>query len=170
MYFPPGFEGYFNLFHASTFFILPENHWLSDGFRGIERYQWYNGIMGKFLYKHLFPFKNADRDHSQGKQVLKFVEIRIFLPSITSAIFFVKKSLHKKCPYSELFWSVFSRIRTEYECGKLRTKKTPNLDTFHTVNLPSNQKQVATRQIQMMEQYVTEAASQWCFMKKPLGT
>ena len=23
-------------------------------------------------------------------------------------------SLRKKCPYSELFWSVFSRIRTEY--------------------------------------------------------
>ena len=25
-----------------------------------------------------------------------------------------KKTLHEKCPYSELFWSVFSRIRTEY--------------------------------------------------------
>ena len=23
-------------------------------------------------------------------------------------------ALHKKCPYSELFWSLFSRIRTEY--------------------------------------------------------
>ena len=23
-------------------------------------------------------------------------------------------SLREKCPYSELFWSVFSRIRTEY--------------------------------------------------------
>ena len=23
-------------------------------------------------------------------------------------------SLRKKCPYSELFWSAFSRIRTEY--------------------------------------------------------
>ena len=23
-------------------------------------------------------------------------------------------SLRKKCPYSELFWSTFSRIRTEY--------------------------------------------------------
>ena len=26
-----------------------------------------------------------------------------------------KSALHKKCPYSELFWSVISRIRTE--CG-----------------------------------------------------
>ena len=25
-----------------------------------------------------------------------------------------KKTLRKKCPYLELFWSVFSRIRTEY--------------------------------------------------------
>ena len=23
--------------------------------------------------------------------------------------------MHKKCPYSEFFWSLFSRIRTEYE-------------------------------------------------------
>ena len=29
------------------------------------------------------------------------------------------KSLLKKCPYSELFWSVFSRIRTEY--GEIRS-------------------------------------------------
>ena len=28
-------------------------------------------------------------------------------------------SLRKKCPYSELFWSVFSRIRTEY--GEVRS-------------------------------------------------
>ena len=54
----------------------------------------------------------------------------------------------KLCPYSELFWSAYSRIRTEYgeiqnievfrrigsiqsECGKIRTRITPNTDTFH---------------------------------------
>ena len=53
-------------------------------------------------------------------------------------------SLREKCPYSEFFWSVFSRIRTEYgqmlvsfrihsECEKIRIRKTPNTDTFHTV-------------------------------------
>ena len=42
------------------------------------------------------------------------------------------------------FWSVFSRIRTEYgdlrvhlriqsECGKIRTRKSPNTDTFYAV-------------------------------------
>ena len=30
-----------------------------------------------------------------------------------------KNTLRKWCPYSELFWSVFSRIRTEY--GEIRT-------------------------------------------------
>ena len=27
---------------------------------------------------------------------------------------FVRESLRKKCPYSKLFWSAFSHIRTEY--------------------------------------------------------
>ena len=40
-------------------------------------------------------------------------------------------SLREKCPYSELFWSVFSRIRTKY--GKIRTRITPNTDTFYAV-------------------------------------
>ena len=43
-------------------------------------------------------------------------------------------TLRKKCPYSELFWSVFSRIRTEYgEIRKMRTRITPNTNTFHAV-------------------------------------
>ena len=43
--------------------------------------------------------------------------------------------LRERYPYSELFWSAFSRIRTEYciqsECGKMRTRITANTDTFH---------------------------------------
>ena len=41
-----------------------------------------------------------------------------------------KTSLRKKCPYSELCWSAFSHIRTEY--GKIRTRITPNTDRFFT--------------------------------------
>ena len=49
--------------------------------------------------------------------------------------------MRKKCPYLEFFWSVFSRMWTEYsvslriqpECGKIRTRKTQNTDTFHAV-------------------------------------
>ena len=46
---------------------------------------------------------------------------------------FESYTLHKKCPYSGFFWSVFSRIRTEYE--EIRTRKTPNTVTFHAVIL-----------------------------------
>ena len=45
----------------------------------------------------------------------------------------------KKCLYLEFFWSLLSRIWTQYEdllseTRKTRTKKTPNTDTFHAVN------------------------------------
>ena len=53
-------------------------------------------------------------------------------------------TLRKACPYSELFWSVFSCIwidteiyslslRIQSECGKIRTRATPNTDIFNTV-------------------------------------
>ena len=53
-------------------------------------------------------------------------------------------SLRKKCPYSELFWSYFPAfglnteryrvsLRIQSECGKIRTRITPNTDTFHAV-------------------------------------
>ena len=57
-------------------------------------------------------------------------------------------TLRKKCPYSELFCSVFSRIWNEYreklreilgispiqpECGKMRTRTTLRRDTFHAM-------------------------------------
>ena len=53
----------------------------------------------------------------------------------------------EKCMYSELFWSGFSSVRTEYgeirivslcirsECGKMRTRITPNMDTFYAVSI-----------------------------------
>ena len=46
--------------------------------------------------------------------------------------------LREKCMYSEFFWSVFSRIRTEYqsECGKILTRKTPNTDTSRSMLFP----------------------------------
>ena len=55
-----------------------------------------------------------------------------------------QRPLRKKSPYSEFLWSVFSRMRAEYGeilvslriqpgCGKIRTIKTPNTDTFYAV-------------------------------------
>ena len=47
-------------------------------------------------------------------------------------------TLRKKCPYSEVFWSVFSDIGSKCigsKCGKIRTRITPNKDIFHAVQL-----------------------------------
>ena len=49
-----------------------------------------------------------------------------------------KYTLLEKCLYSELFWSIFFRIRTEYsvslrvqpKCRKIWTRITPNSDTL----------------------------------------
>ena len=48
------------------------------------------------------------------------------------APFAVSFSLREKFPNTKFFWSVFLCIQTE--CWKIRTKKTPYLDTFHAVN------------------------------------
>ena len=60
------------------------------------------------------------------------------------SIIYTQFILREKCPYLELFWSAFSRIRTEYEryslslriqfeCGKMWIRITPNADTFYAV-------------------------------------
>ena len=56
----------------------------------------------------------------------------------------------KKCLYSELFWSTFSAfglntdrygvsLRIQSECGKMRTKITPNMGTFYAVFILNDQ-------------------------------
>ena len=49
----------------------------------------------------------------------------------------VTVTLREKCPYSELFWSAFSRIRAalsiQSEYGKMWTRITPNKDTFYAL-------------------------------------
>ena len=60
--------------------------------------------------------------------------------------FFLEIALRKKCSYSELFWSAFSvlglntekysvSLRVQSECGKIRTRVTPNTGTFYTLLL-----------------------------------
>ena len=55
---------------------------------------------------------------------------------------FEKTTLREKYPYSEFFWSVFSRIQTEYgysvRLREMRTRKTPNTHNFHAVKLKQN--------------------------------
>ena len=65
----------------------------------------------------------------------------------------VPSSLRMKSDNSELFWSAFSRIRTEYggirsispysvRMLKMRTRTTPNTDTFHAVTCPEISKEI----------------------------
>ena len=71
---------------------------------------------------------NYIRDHSFSKYA-KFFEKLIFLTgwyvhvifkkrslrnAYTRRNYFLKRLLRKNCPYSDFFWSVFSRIWTEY--------------------------------------------------------
>ena len=42
-------------------------------------------------------------------------------------------TLRKKCPYSALFWSIFSRTQTER--GKMQTIITSNRKTFDAVSI-----------------------------------
>ena len=61
-------------------------------------------------------YKQVKNIWSKKKNRKNFQRIREYIPY---------KSLLEKYPLSEFFWSVFSRIRA---------RKTPNTDTFHTVN------------------------------------
>ena len=52
-------------------------------------------------------------------------------------LFLEKEALREKCPYSELFWSVFSHIRTEYReilrISPYSVRMRENTDTFYAV-------------------------------------
>ena len=57
-----------------------------------------------------------------------------YFKKLTISWNYLKMPLRKKCPYSQLFWSVFSvSLRIQSKCGKMRTRITPNTDTFHAV-------------------------------------
>ena len=64
--------------------------------------------------------KNTDQNNSEYGQfssLIRILQIETF--GDISVDYNMKLSLREKCPYSELFRSVFSRILTEYEeiCG-----------------------------------------------------
>ena len=88
----------------------------------------------------MFFFSEKDPDLNAVEFVL------CFAPNfpIYDRVFLEPLSLRERCPYSEFFWFVSSHIwtgterygvslRIHSECGKIRTRKTPNTDTFHAV-------------------------------------
>ena len=54
---------------------------------------------------------NALKQHKSRNFPQGFLHCPRKNPQISFDLF--EHSLHEKCPYSELFWSVFSRIQTE---------------------------------------------------------
>ena len=58
-------------------------------------------------------------------------EMHIQVPARYQWWYFVKLTLYKRSPYSELFWSVLSRIRTEY--GEILTSMMDFLRNWHCV-------------------------------------
>ena len=53
----------------------------------------------------------------------------------------MKPPMREKCPYSEFFWSVFFRIRTEYEYRKIRIKKLRKRSARHPYAEEKNDKE-----------------------------
>ena len=92
-------------------------------------------------------------------------------------------SLREKCPYLELFFSAFSRIRTEYgekysvclciqsECGKMWIKITPNTDTFYAViKEPASKIQLSRREATMRIDAKRKLATWLCYDPSPGGS
>ena len=80
-------------------------------------------------------FKNREKIRTNYEQYA----VKIMKILISS-----KPTFRKKCPHSELFWSVFPTfgmntercrvsVRIQCECGKMRTRIAPNMDSFHAV-------------------------------------
>ena len=110
-----------------------------------------NGIKSflGFLSHNNLVFLSEISTHSYFLSILTLVFCSMhpisipLIPNLSST--YACTSLREKCPHSEFFWSIFSRIRTEYgkilavsfriqsESGNIRTRKTSNTDTFHAV-------------------------------------
>ena len=57
----------------------------------------------------------------------------VFISCSRTCFIFLYSALREKCSYSELFRSLFFRI--QYKYGKIRTRITPNTDTFYSVHI-----------------------------------
>ena len=112
---------------------MPGNNWPIEEHLGINfiRYLGLNHLVIDVGIKNLLSFIKLSATCHQHILPLTWAEI-LHLAFITRGCNFkillgiyyaerktLKISLRKKCPYSELFWSAFSHIRTEY--GEIRS-------------------------------------------------
>ena len=104
----------------------------------------YSQIMAGFLRTILF----SGAAHLEGGVQCSLKEIQYTSFGVQALTNTSPNALREKSPYSEFFWFAFSCIRNEYEdgvclrvqseCGKIRTRKTPNTNTFHAVMICDN--------------------------------
>ena len=96
--------------------------------------------MGKLSYNNKYLKSNGSI--FVIKMMALIATIIIIANNIASSFYRKKNSLREKCLYSEVFWSAFSLIQTEYErhsislriqseCAKMWTRVTPNTDFFN---------------------------------------
>ena len=88
------------------------------------------------MYLHLIPPKNTRKLFItlcfQGVSTRNICQKCVTKKSWFQEIWIGgKQILREKCAHSKFFLSVLPRIQSE--CGKIRTRKTPNKDTFHAV-------------------------------------
>ena len=78
-------------------------------------------------------------------------------------------TLRKKCPYSELLWSVSNRIQSE--CGKIQTRITPDTDTFNAVQVVVSEVQslVVTSTLMVRGSGMSRQALHWTKLWKVLS-
>ena len=101
-----------------------------------------------FFFKHLpFPIQcsliKIDSNFEKYFFVFPLIEcavvkIILFWYALNQNISGVIRHCVKSVQIRSFFWSVFSCVQTEYR--KIRTRKTPYLDTFHAVHIPSNKR------------------------------
>ena len=133
---------WFFLFWCTYFFMFYKMCFI---YNNLKRFSWRsrNGIVERLLWgKFLWSKFSKHEGKSNGNHFLLTLD-----PSNISYWWtHCSIALREKYPYSEFFCSIYFRIRTEYEvskykvsvhiqseCGKIRTRKTPNTDPIYAL-------------------------------------
>ena len=113
------------------------------------------------MERHSFHIVKLLHHHHRKNLSQKYGISNTRYPNFSSLLTFLECACNNHCVKSvqirSLFWSVFSRIRTEYgeiqsiqsKCGKIRTRITPKYEYF----LPSVSRLLDFKDISMLEKF-----------------
>ena len=121
-----------------------------------------NNLINRFHSK--VPWLVVDVfDSPFSKLLLKDESLETCKHCKAGQIYFHATTLRKKCPYSKLFWSAFSRIQSK--CGKMRTRIIPNTNTFHAMPINGGANQIA----RLIEKQLETMVFVFCYLNKTCG-